>query len=182
MKLTTANLQIRLISPLDIESIHQLLSIPEVDQFNTLGIPADIQETTQIIESWLLANNQKEITNYNFAIELTDSKTFIGLLGLKLWPKKNSRAEVWYKLHPNHWRKGYATEALNALLDYGFNHLQLQRIQAGCAVDNIGSIKVLEKVGMLREGRCRQVLPLKSGWSDNYEYAILESDYELLKK
>ena len=62
------------------------------------------------------------------------------------------------------------------MLDYGFDTLKLHRIQAGCAVDNIGSIKVLEKVGMTKEGRGRQILPLKNGWSDNFEYSILETD------
>jgi hypothetical protein len=52
----------------------------------------------------------------------------------------------------------------------------LHRIKAGCAVENIASIKVLEKVGMIREGRGRQLLPLKSSWSDNFQYAILETD------
>jgi len=54
-------------------------------------------------------------------------------------------------------------------LDFGFNTLKLHRIEAGCAVNNLGSIKVLEKVGMLYEGRERKTLPLKSGWSDNFE-------------
>lgn len=57
--------------------------------------------------------------------------------------------------------------------------LKLHRIEAGCAVGNIASIKVLEKAGMIREGRLRQVLPLKSGWSDNFQYSILETDKSL---
>ncbi len=52
-------------------------------------------------------------------------------------------------------------------------------MQAGCAVDNIGSIKVLEKVGMIKEGRGRQLLSLKNGWSDNFEYSILETDVRI---
>jgi RimJ/RimL family protein N-acetyltransferase len=112
-------------------------------------------------------------------IELNFNQEQIGVFGLKLWPQKNRRAEVWYKFHKNHWNKGYATEVLKSVLDFGFNELNLHRIQAGCAVDNIGSIKVLEKVGMIQEGRGRQLLPLKSGWSDNFEYSILESDVRL---
>ena len=59
---------------------------------------------------------------------------------------------------------------------FGFEDLKLHRIEAGCAVDNIGSFTVLKKVGMLREAHTRQLLPLKSGWSDNYGYAILSTD------
>jgi [ribosomal protein S5]-alanine N-acetyltransferase len=49
-------------------------------------------------------------------------------------------------------------------------------VEAGCAIGNTGSIKVLEKAGMKREAHTRQLLPLKSGWSDNYGYAILSTD------
>lgn len=104
------------------------------------------------------------------------SKNFIGLFGFKLSHNKYRRGEVWYKIHIAHWNKGYATEVLAAIIDFWFEKLNLHRIEAGCAVNNVGSIRLLEKVGMKREGRGRKVLPLKSGWSDNYEYAILETD------
>ena len=96
-------------------------------------------------------------------------------LGLKS-ETKNISGEVWYKIHSDHWKKGFATESLKAVIHFGFENLKLHRIQAGCAVENTGSIKVLENAGMIREGRLRQVLPLKSGWSDNFEYSILETD------
>ncbi|GEM_PF-4253200 len=57
--------------------------------------------------------------------------------------------------------------------------ITMHRIEASCAVGNSGSIRVIEKSGMLLEGRKRQILPLKSGWSDNFNYAILASDLEL---
>ena len=173
--LFSERLKLRLIEMSDLISIHILHSLAETDEFNTLGIPENIDETKSVIESWILAHEQPEIQKFTFVIEDLDGK-FIGLFGLKLWGKKHRRAEVWYKLHLNHWGKGYGTEALNRILDFGFDDLKLHRIQAGCAVENIGSIKVLEKAGMIREGRGRQVLPLKSGWSDNFEYSILETD------
>jgi ribosomal-protein-alanine N-acetyltransferase len=169
-------LKLRLVALSDLNAIHALHSLLETDEFNTLGIPENSEETKTIIESWILAHEQDEILNYTFAIETINENGFIGLFGLKLWVNKHRRGEVWYKLHSDHWGNGYATEALNLILDFGFITLKLHRIQAGCAVDNIGSIKVLEKAGMTREGRGRQVLPLKSGWSDNFEYSILETD------
>ena len=89
---------------------------------------------------------------------------------------KHSSGEVWYKLHFNFWNHGYATEALQRVLVFGFDDLKLHRIEAGCAVDNLGSIHTLEKVGMTREGRKKQALSLEDGWSDNFEYAILSID------
>ncbi|OJJ20159.1 GNAT family N-acetyltransferase [marine bacterium AO1-C] len=176
VEIPTQRTTLRLISMADLEAIHELHSLPETDQYNTLGIPQNIEETQEIIEQWVAENQQKDIKNYTFKIELLPENQFIGLFGFRLWSKKHSRGEVWYKIHSSYWKQGYATEVLAAVIDFGFDQLNLHRIQAGCAVDNIGSIKVLEKVGMIREGRGRQILPLKSGWSDNFEYSILESD------
>lgn len=176
IEIRTDRTRLRLIQMSDLDLIHELHSLPETDEFNALGIPANIEETKSIIEPWIAANKAENIRNYTFAIESSSDNSFIGLFGLKLGSEKYNRGEVWYKLHPEHWKKGLATEVLAKVIDYGFDELNLHRIQAGCAVDNVGSIKVLEKVGMLREGRGRQVLPLKSGWSDNFEYAILETD------
>ncbi len=175
-EIVTERIKLRLIDLSDLESIHNLHSLPETDAYNALGIPETIEETKTVIEPWILENQLNEIKNYTFAIDNKLNGTFMGLFGLKLGNKKYKRAEVWYKIHSDYWNKGYATESLRAILNFGFETLKLHRIEAGCAVENTASFKVLEKAGMIREGRLRQVLPLKSGWSDNFEYSILETD------
>ena len=176
LEILTERTRLRLIEWSDVASIHALHSLPETDEFNTLGIPKDIEETKTVIAPWIAEQKLDEIKNYTFIIEQMDNENFIGLFGLKIGSEKFRRGEVWYKIHVDSWRKGYATEALEGIIEYGFNRLKLHRIEAGCAVENTGSIKVLVKAGMIREGRGRQVLPLKSGWSDNYVYSILETD------
>ncbi|RDC64401.1 Ribosomal-protein-alanine N-acetyltransferase [Adhaeribacter pallidiroseus] len=170
---------LRLVELTDLSEIHHLHSLPETDAFNTLGIPGNSLETEVILKKWISDQQQLEIKNYTFLVEHTTTQQFIGLIALVLGNPKFQTGRVWYKLHPSHWNQGFATEALNSVLNFGFEDLKLHRIEAGCAVDNIGSRKVLEKVGMSLEGRKRQVLPLKSGWSDNWEYAILETDARL---
>lgn len=176
LQLVSERTKLRLIQSTDLEFIHQLHSLPETDEFNALGIPESIEQTKAIILPWIEDNQQAEIVNYTFIIKQKNNEKSIGLFGIKMGHKKYKRAEVWYKIHSDYWNKGLATEVLNNVLTFCFDELKLHRIQAGCAVGNIGSIKVLEKVGMIREGRGRQILPLKTGWSDNFEYAILESD------
>ncbi|WP_422348534.1 GNAT family N-acetyltransferase [Flagellimonas sp.] len=178
IKLETERLLISPISLLDLEKIHELHSLPETDQFNTLGIPKNIEETEQIVNDWIAKNNNGESRHFTLKIESAANGKFIGLIAMNLGPPKFRIAEVWYKLHSNFWKQGYATESLHKLLEFGFNELHLHRIEAGCAVENQGSIRVLEKVGMTREGRKRQVLPLKQGWSDNFHYAILAADFK----
>jgi [ribosomal protein S5]-alanine N-acetyltransferase len=176
IEILTERLKLRLIELSDLNSIHKLHSLPETDEFNALGIPKNVEETKTIIQPWIAENKLSKIKNYTFAIENRLNREFIGLFGLKLGNEKYKRGEVWYKIHSDYWKKGYATESLKAVINFGFENLKLHRIEAGCAVGNISSFKVLEKAGMVREGRLRQVLPLKSGWSDNFEYSILETD------
>ena len=174
--LTTKELQLRLITYSDLDAIHQLHILPETDRYNTLGIPDNLEETKSVIDLWIKDNELEEVINYTFAIETKSSEKFLGLIGLKLGRRIYKNAEVWYKIHPEFWGKGIATNSLNRILDFGFNKLKLHRIEAGCAVDNVASTKVMEKAGMIKEGRCRKVLPLQSGWSDSVEYAIIDTD------
>ncbi len=165
-----------LIQSTDLDEIHALHLLPQTVEFNTLGIPVSKHETQKIIEPWIADNTAAEIVNYTFAIKLSSEDQFIGLIALKLSNKKYKKAEVWYKLNYKYWNKGYGKESLSKILDFGFNQLQLHRIEAGCAVENFASIKLLEKVGMIKEGRKRKVLPLKSGWSDNFIFSLLATD------
>ena len=137
--------------------------------------------TENIIKEWLVGQNAKPQTSYIFCLNLVDTKQFIGLIALNIGKPNYKTAEVWYKIHLDYWKKGYATEALTKLIDFGFTELVLHRIEAGCAVENIASIKVLEKVGMTKEGMKRKKLPIRGEWKDNYFYAILEEDFFAMK-
>ncbi|MFA6060878.1 MAG: GNAT family protein [Taibaiella sp.] len=177
MQLHTQRLLLRELASRDLNEIHKMNSFPEVDQYNTLGLPESITATEKLLRNWLLEQEAFPRLHYVFCIMDIVSNTFTGMIGLRLGKPKYRNAEVWYKLFPDHWGKGYATEALKELLRFGFQDINLHRIEAGCAVENIGSIKVLEKAGMIREGRTRKLLPIRGEWMDNYGYAILEEDY-----
>ncbi len=177
MKLQTGRLNFRQVSKEDLNNIHALHSLPETDKFNTLGIPGTAQETEKIIYDWCSKQNAQPPASYIFCLELIDTKQFIGLIALNLGKPNYQTAEVWYKIHPDQWHNGYATEALSKILSFAFTNLKLHRIEAGCAVENIASIKVLEKLGMKKEGIKRKILPIRGEWKDNYFYAILEEDF-----
>lgn len=174
LNILTDRLSLELATAEDINEIHFLHSFPEVDQFNTTGIPESIEDTKKIMKPLLDANLASE--KYTFVVKEKNTKSFIGLVGVFPGKPKYKSAEIWYKLLPQEWGKGYATEILKELIQFCFKTLNAHRVEAGCAVDNVGSIRVMEKAGMQLEGRRRQTLPLASGWSDNFEYAILDVD------
>jgi len=180
-KLHTPRLILRELSLNDLEQVHTLHSLPQTDEYNTLGIPKNKQETLSILNQWVGFQKSDHRKNYTLAVDyqhLEYQPDFVGLVGLHLGARKMKNGEVWYKIHPDYWGKGIATEAVKEILRFGFEDLELHRIEAGCAVENLRSAKVLERVGMISEGRKRKSLPLKTGWSDTLEYAILEDEFD----
>jgi RimJ/RimL family protein N-acetyltransferase len=176
MELLTDRLKIREIEAADLETIHHLYCLPETDKFNTFGIPETSAVTKQLVMEWISAQIAFPRKKYVFAITAR-TLDFIGLIGLTFGKSTYKNAELWYKIHPKYWNQGFATEAIYEILKLCFTEFNLHRVTAGCAVENIASIRVLEKVGMIKEGQGRKILPIRGEWIDNFEFSILETDY-----
>ena len=176
MELQSERLKLQKISWNDLSDIHELHSYSEVDKYNTLGVPKDIEETKEVIRP--IINNQKEEKRklYFWKILLKETNKFIGIAGMNLSLNRFKSGEIYYKLLPDVWGKGYATETSKTLVKSGFGKFNLHRIEAGVATENIASIRVLEKSGMTREGLRRKILPIRGKWKNNYHYAIVEDD------
>ena len=115
---------------------------------------------------------------HNFGIALKQTGKIIGMIGLKNLNDFVKRAEVGYWLGEKYWGQGIATEALQALIKYSFRKLKLVRLQAGTAVENKASAKLLKKVGFKKEGLRRKAMRAKSTgkWHDTYHFGLLRSD------
>jgi len=176
MQITTDRLYLKEISWDDLADIHELHSYPQVDRYNTLGIPKDIEATREVIRPLIDAQKTDPRKSYFWKIVLKDSDEFIGIAGMNLSLDKFRLGEIYYKLLPARWGNGYATEVAKALIKAGFEDFKLHKVEAGVATENIASVKVLEKSGMIREGLRRKILPIRGEWKDNYHYAIVEDD------
>jgi RimJ/RimL family protein N-acetyltransferase len=176
LNLESEHLLLEEISWEDLDHIHELHSIPEVDEYNTLGLPSSLEDTRKIMEPAIRARMQYPRPSYTWKVILKEDAAFIGLAGFTLSNDKFRLGEIYYKLHPGFWGKGYATELAKKLISAGFEHFGLHKVEAGVAVGNERSIRVLEKAGMHREGLRRKILPIRGEWIDNYHYAIVEDD------
>ncbi len=176
MEITTERLVLKETDWIHIEYIHRLHSLPEVDEFNTLGIPQDIDETKKIIQPSIEDINNEVRKQLSWTIFLKNTNEFIGAAGMHLSADKFKLGEIYYKLLPSYWGKGYATEIAKSLIKFGFEKMHLHKVEAGVQTENIQSIRVLEKAGMTREGLRRKILPIRGEWKDNYHYAIVEND------
>ena len=112
----------------------------------------------------------------NFAITLAGDGSLVGAIGLII-RADNDRAALGYWIGKPYWNSGYCTEAARAVLRYGFEELGLHRIHASHLARNPASGRVMEKLGMTREGLLRQHVKKRGVFEDNVEYGILKSEY-----
>jgi RimJ/RimL family protein N-acetyltransferase len=87
-----------------------------------------------------------------------------------------------YCLHQDVWSMGYGTEAARAQLEFAFQQLGLHRVWAGTDPDNAASARILEKLGMTREGHLRENVQVRSEWRDTIVFAILEREWRQLNR
>ena len=161
----------------DLEFIHRLHSIPEVDEYNTLGIPADIEETRKVISPLIKSGTGSGRHHFSWVILEKNLNKPIGLCGMIQTGDRFRSGEIYFKFLPDSWGKGYGTECAKKLIGIGFTRLHLHRIEAGVATGNSRSIRVIEKSGMTCEGIRRKTLPIRGEWKDNFHYAILEEEF-----
>lgn len=160
----------------DLEDLYNLYCLPEVDEFNIMGIPESIEVTRKQIKQYLESKNTSPRPSFIWAIRLLNCNEIIGEAGFFPSNDKFKLGEIFYKLNPKYWGNGYATEIAQSLVNFGFNEFKLHKVEAGVATPNHASIKVLEKIGMTREGLRLKILPIRGKWVDNYHYAIVEDD------
>ncbi|MCA1038513.1 GNAT family N-acetyltransferase [Bacillus infantis] len=87
--------------------------------------------------------------------------------------------EIGWVMNPHFHNRGIASEAAYAVLKHGFEQMNLHRIIATCQPENIASFKVMEKIGMRREGFFKKCIPHGDGWWDEFYYAILGEEWML---
>lgn len=177
MHVETERLILRDFKNSDWEDLHGLYMKPETVKYNPSGYPENEEASKKIVAGWAGQRDASPREKYTAAVILKTDVNFVGVISLDLGAQKYRKGEIWYKLLPDFWRRGLATEAMNAMIAFGFEKLQLHRIECGCSIHNVASYKIMEKVGMTREGMKRKVLPLDDGWHDGYLYAMLEEEY-----
>ena len=179
--ITTSRLLIRQFQEKDHTFLFEYLSNPIVYRFEP-GEPISLEKAKELT----LVRSQK--TDF-WAVILKSTSEMVGHLYFKQTePKELLTWELGYIFNPVFHNNGYATEAAHALIHYGFNHFGIHRVIAHCNPENIASWRVLEKIGMTREGQFQKNIFFRRDidgsplWTDSFEYAILEDDLKPSEK
>lgn len=117
---------------------------------------------------------------FDWAIVERYSGRMIGTCGFTKLDLRNRVGEIGYVLNPTRHGRGYATEAVRTVLAYGFDVLELNRIEGRYMVENIPSRRVMEKCGLTFEGVLRQSMQIKGNYRDIGICSIVKEEYQLL--
>lgn len=160
----------------DAEDLYEYSRDPQVARHVLWDAHTSIHQTRAYLR--YLLRQYRNAAPSNFVIALRDSGKVIGTIGFMWVQQDNRSAEVGYSLSRQYWNRGYMSEALRAIVEFGFSKLLLNRIEAQHEIDNPASGRVMLHAGMRREGTLRQRLYNKGRYVDVELYAILRSDFE----
>jgi len=171
----TQRLILRGPKPKDLQPVCDIHSDPDVMQFYGV-LPYDSPEKAQKHLDWLKSLH-KEDKGLRPIITLKGEDTYIGDVGYYDYEKKHNRAEIGYILGKDYWGKGLMSEALEAMLEYGYSKMGLNRVQALIDPRNAASLRVAEKQGFKYEGTFRDYELEYGDYIDLNMYSLLKREY-----
>ncbi|MGW4476286.1 GNAT family N-acetyltransferase [Nonomuraea sp. NPDC004354] len=158
----------------DWRAVHSWAALSEVCRFQTWGPNTEEQTRTFVataVDAWSHTPQQR------FAYVARLEGVVVGMGELHVRSQEQRQGEITYVVHPRFWGQGLGTAIGNELLACGFEKLNLHRIHATCDPRNIGSARVLSKLGMTWEGRHRHTQLIRDGWRDFELFSILEDEW-----
>ncbi len=172
--LETDRLRLRELTQADVAAIFHCLSNEEVTRYYGQEPFIEKQQAEQLIQHF--DKNYEEKRGIRWGIELKETGEVMGTIGYHLWSDPHKRAEIGYEIHPDYWRKGYTKEAIQQVINYGFEHMNLQRIGAVVYLENEASNQLLLKLGFQQEGILRDYMVQKEKAYDTFIYSLLKKE------
>jgi ribosomal-protein-alanine N-acetyltransferase len=178
MKFETIQTERLLIKKLDSQIMNEIFELNNDDEIKKiLGVTdEEFIRQKKIHQKGYESYNQKML---NFQIVEKESNTIIGNCGFHSWNPQHHRAEVGYALNSDEFKnKGFMKEALQKVIEYGFQELDLNRIEALIDENNTPSKKLLHHFGFTREGNLRGHYWVNGVFEDSVLYSLLKSEYK----
>lgn len=182
MILTTSRLILRPFAAGDLADLSGYATRPEF--WRHLPLPEQTPETVAEFLSVRVAQGHPDIDrNWHFAAELTAPgdplhSHVVGGFRIGIRDEAHRQGDLGWSLSSDVWGRGFAQEGAGALIAFGFGQLQLAKIWATANAENERSWRVMERIGMQREGYLRQHRLVRGEWRDNVLYAILAQEWQ----
>lgn len=160
----------------DEAAVHEFASDPLVPRYDSWG-PNTARQTREHMLRHIEEQRIWPRDDVSLVAQLRTERKVIGSVRLWVVDTENRCAELGYTFNRSYWRNGFATEAASALLAVAFRELNLHRVAATCDTRNTGSWRLMEKIGMRREGHFMRDKFQKGEWRDSFLYAMLDEDW-----
>lgn len=170
--LATGRLTLRWMVENDVDGHYAVFSDPLVTRYWSGPPWTDVEQAREAIAATIA--NYADGSGLRLAIVLRDSGELAGNVTLHHFFDQNRRCEIGYALASKHWGQGIATEALRAAIQYGFDTLGLNRIEADIDPRNAASARVLEKLGFRKEGYMPERWIVFGEFADTVNYGLLK--------
>jgi [ribosomal protein S5]-alanine N-acetyltransferase len=174
--LVSGRVRLREFQPTDAAAALRWASDPAYFRYMSVEPASEADETEFLRDVDTRARTQPRV-DYHLGIVERDDDDLIGIVRLSINEPEHRGADIGYGLRTDRWGLGYATEAARMLVGFGFASLGLHRIWGLCDPQNIGSRRVMEKIGMRQEGRFREHVFARGQWRDSLAFAILEREW-----
>ena len=176
--LKTERLTCRRIKDDDAPALHAIWSDPEVTRYFSLEPFQSIAETRKMMELLNLLSAAGQ--GIRWAVVRNADGTILGTCGFHNYKPEHHRAEMGYELGHPYWGQGFMSEAVGAILRYGFMVAGYNRIEAFVNYGNQRSTRLLERNGFHMDGLLRQYELNRGKFVDQYCYSLLKSDWEAI--
>jgi RimJ/RimL family protein N-acetyltransferase len=176
--LYTERLILREITASDAEAIFRVRGDIRVTRLNSGKPMESITEARDLIDKSRRAFLDQRRIDWGIVLKSAPQLGLIGRVGFNYWLKQDRRASIGYDLAYIYWGNGIMTEAVRAILKFGFEQMNLNRVEADAAAENVGSIRVLEKTGFQREGLQQEQYFEWDEFHDLVLFAVLRKEYE----
>lgn len=174
LPIVTARLNLRALEESDVAALFAIHSNREAMRY----WDASLWQSDERGRAMIARDRASTTRDYlRVGIALASGRALLGTCALWRIDPQNRRAEIGYILDRHAWGHGYMHEALSALIEYGFTHLGLNRLEADTDPRNDRSTRLLERLGFLREGFFRERCIVDGEVSDAAMYGLLRSDW-----
>lgn len=178
-QLETKRLILREMTFDDEEDIFESFSDENVTKYFSMKPFASVEESEKIIKR--AKNLFEEENGIQWGIVLKESNILVGTCGYEAWVKSSYRGEIGYDLRLSHWGRGIMSEALRAVIQYGFEEMELNRIEATTRADNTRSVNMLSRLGFQKEGLLRETVYWEGTFYDQILFSLLKREWAQIR-
>jgi [ribosomal protein S5]-alanine N-acetyltransferase len=174
--LTTERFILRRMEEKDAGEVFDYFSKDEVTKYYDLESFTEESQAVEIIDRWNARFEKNEGIRWGIADK--ELGKIIGSCGYHSWEKEHYKAEIGFEVHPDYWRQGVMSEVLKPIIQYGFESMSLNRIEAFYDPENTASKECLFKAGFIFEGVLRKAAFEKGVFCDAAVCSILKEEYQ----